>query len=164
MRQEKKERKKKKRRKAAGMKNQSRTTYNKLFQLKKKEKGKCSQPTLSDTGGFLNLECDVCVCVDCKGPLDRALFTHPDRKRAVKNKKQKQIKLRHISSRVSSDTEKLPRFSSSFPLCVCAYSLNACMCVCILKRRIKGSLSPLPSLLSRLCPPHHHPSSQTHSL
>lgn len=54
--------KKKKRRKAAGMKNQSRTTYNKLFQLKKKEKGKCSQPTLSDTGGFLNLECDVCVC------------------------------------------------------------------------------------------------------
>lgn len=25
------------------------------------------------------------VCADCKGPLDRALFTHPDRQGAVKN-------------------------------------------------------------------------------
>lgn len=94
-------------------------------------KSKCSQPTQWHQGLDFGAWCvRVYECVDCKGPLDRAPFTHPDRQRAVK-------KLHHISSQVYSDTEKQCFHSCltfallQFPT-VCVYmrvSASECMCL-----------------------------------
>lgn len=74
----------------------------------------------------------VCVCVDCKGPLDRALFTHPDRQKAVKNCTIFPLKSLQILRSNVFTAASLSLFSS-FPLCVCILYMceRCCVCVCV---------------------------------
>lgn len=93
-------------------------------------KGKCSQPTWWHQGFDFAAGC-VCAyaCVDCKGPLDRALFTHPDRQRAVKNCTIFPLKSLLIL-RSNVFTAASHSLFSCFPLCVCTYVCE-CLCVCV---------------------------------
>lgn len=72
----------------------------------------------------------VCVCVDCKGPLDRALFTHPDRQKAVKNCTIFPLKSLQILRSNVFTAASLSLFSS-FPLCVCILYMCERRCVCV---------------------------------
>lgn len=74
----------------------------------------------------------VCVCVDCKGPLDRARFTHPDRLKAVKNctifpLKSLQIPRSNVFTAASLSFLQFPT--------VCVYTVHVwallCVCVCL---------------------------------
>lgn len=104
-------------------------------------KGKCSQPTWWHQGFDFAAGC-VCAyaCVDCKGPLDRALFTHPDRQRAVKNCTIFPLKSLLIL-RSNVFTAASHSLFSCFPLCVCTYVCEClCVCVCVCVCMLSSSL------------------------
>ena len=74
------------------------------------------------------------MCVDCRGPLDRVLFTHPDRQRAAKNCTIFPLKSPLILRRSVFTAASL---FCSFPLrvcvraCVCIHCIWVCVCILV---------------------------------